>query len=119
MTYGGYYAVAQMVDRETDKIGKGGQMKAYASSKNAAREIIERAADLSKSKILSIVGGEEIKPKQEKLRVKVYPAWFVIFNSAKRDRDRDNTPAVGAIGGKKIPLGFKPNDVRETIRQHW
>lgn len=116
-TYGNYYAVARMVDRDTDKIGRGGQMKAYASSKNAAREIIERTAELSKSKILSIVGGEELKSKSEKPRVRVYPAWFVIFNSARRDRAIETSSSTGAYGGKKIPLGFKPADVRETIRK--
>ena len=40
-TYGGHYAVALMGDKTTDaKIGKGGQMKAYANSKGAATELV-------------------------------------------------------------------------------
>ena len=112
--YGSHYAVARMVDKETDKIGKGGQMKAYASSQNAAREIISRTAELSKSKILSLVGGEDLKMRVEKPRVRVHPAWFVIYRSR---RSNDGSDRLNAIGGKKIPLGFKPTDVRETIRK--
>lgn len=119
ISYGPWYAVAQMGDKPSDaKIGKGGQMKAYAATKAAAREIIESAAELSNSKILSLVSGEEVRPKDQVLKpkIRVYPAWFVIFNSA-RQRDRDSSSGSGAIGGKKIPLGFKPDDVRETIRK--
>ena len=112
--YGNHYAVARMVDKEADKIGKGGQMKAYASSQNAAREIIERTAELSKSKILTLVGGEDLKVKMEKPRVRLHPAWFVIYGSR---HSNDGSDRLSAIGGKKIPLGFKPTDVRETIRK--
>ncbi|MEG4801593.1 hypothetical protein QUB63_17035 [Microcoleus sp. ARI1-B5] len=112
--YGNHYAVARMVDKDTDKIGRGGQMKAYASSQNAAREIIERTAELSKSKIISLVGGEDLKAKMQKPRVRVHPAWFVIYGSR---RSKDGSDELSAIGGKKIPLGFKPADVRETIRK--
>lgn len=114
ITYGGHYAVARMGDKTADaKIGKGGQMKAYASSKNAAIESIERAASLSKSKILSLVSGEESQSK--KPRLKIYPAWFVIFNSSlvKANIEMDRTVDIG----KKIPLGYEPTDVRTLIRK--
>ena len=107
--YDGHYAVAQMGDQTTDaKIGKGGQMKAYASSKNGAIEAVERAASLSKSRILNLVSTEEVNSK--KVRAMVYPAWFVIFNSrlAINNRELNRTTDTG----QKIPLGYKPNDVQ-------
>jgi hypothetical protein len=113
-TYGAHYAVALMGDKAADaKLGKGGQMKAYASSKNAAIEAVERAASLSKSRILRLVSGEEAK--SEKARVRVYPAWFVIFNSklARHNRELNRETNIG----QKIALGYKPSDVQALIRK--
>jgi hypothetical protein len=112
--YGGHYAVALMGDKAADaKLGKGGQMKAYASSKSGAIEAIERAASLSKSKILRLVSGEEVK--SEKARVRVYPAWFVIFNSKLAIHNRELNRETDT--GQKIPLGYKPTDVQALIRK--
>jgi hypothetical protein len=112
--YGSHYAVALMGDKASDaKIGKGGQMKAYASSKGAAREAVERAASLSKSRILRLVSGEEAKP--EKPRVRVYPAWFVIFNSKLAIHNRELNRQTDT--GQKIALGYKPPDVQTIIRK--
>lgn len=113
-TYGGHYAVARMGDKMADaKIGKGGHMKAYASSKAAAIQQVERAAELSKSKILSLVSGEEVR--SQKVRVRVYPAWFLIFNSRLAQHNRELN--IQTDTGKRIPLGYKPTDVRELIRK--
>jgi len=112
--YGSHYAVALMGDKAADaKLGKGGQMKAYASSKNGAIEAIERAASLSKSRILRLVSGEEAK--SEKARVRVYPAWFVIFNSKLAIHNRELNRKTDT--GQKIPLGYKPTDVQALIRK--
>lgn len=112
--YGAHYAVALMGDKATDaKIGKGGQMKAYASSKGGAIEAVERAASLSKSRILRLVSGEEAK--SEKPRVRVYPAWFVIFNSKLAIDNRELNRQTDT--GQKIPLGYKPPDVQTIIRK--
>jgi len=114
LNYGGHYAVARMGDKAADaKLGKGGQMKAYASSKNGAMEAIERAASLSKSRILSLVSGEEAK--SEKARVRVYPAWFVIFNSKLAIHNRELNRETNT--GQKIALGYKPPDVQALIRK--
>ncbi|MEG4516497.1 MULTISPECIES: hypothetical protein [unclassified Microcoleus] len=113
-TYGGHYAVALMGDKTTDaKIGKGGQMKAYANSKNAATEIVERAAELSKSRVLRLVHGEEVR--SQKVRVKVYPAWFMIFNSKLAQHNRELNRQTDT--GQKIQLGYKPTDVQAIIRK--
>lgn len=113
-TYGGYYATALMGDKTTDaKIGKGGQMKAYANSKNAAAELVERAAELSKSRILRLVHGEESK--STKVRMRVFPAWFVIFNSNLAQHNREFNLRTDT--GQKIPLGYKPTDVQAIIRK--
>jgi hypothetical protein len=94
-----------MGDKAADaKLGKGGQMKAYASSKNAAIEAVERAASLSKSRILRLVSGEEAK--SEKARVRVYPAWFVIFNSRLAVHNRELNRETNT--GQKIALGTNP-----------
>jgi hypothetical protein len=115
--YGSHYAVALMGDKAADaKLGKGGQMKAYASSKNGAIETVERAASLSKSKILRLVSGEEAK--SEKARVRVYPAWFVIFNSKLAIHNRENRELNRKTdAGQKIALGYKPPDVQSLIRK--
>ncbi|MEG4070934.1 hypothetical protein QUA42_27015 [Microcoleus sp. Pol11C2] len=113
-TYGGHYAVALMGDRTTDaKIGKGGQMKAFANSKAAATELVERAAELSKSRILRLVHGEEARSTKPKVRV--YPAWFIIFNSRLAQKNRELN--IRTDTGQKIQLGYKPTDVREVIRR--
>jgi hypothetical protein len=88
-------------------------MKAYASSKSGAIEAVERAATLSKSRILRLVSGEEVK--SEKARVRVYPAWFVIFNSKLAIHNRELNRETDT--GKKIPLGYKPTDVQSLIRK--
>jgi hypothetical protein len=112
--YGSHYAVARMGDKAADaKLGKGGQMKAYASSKAGAIEAIERAASLSKSRILSLVSGEEVR--SEKVRVRLYPAWFVIFNSKLAIHNRELNRKTDT--GQKIALGFKPPDVQAIIRK--
>jgi len=115
--YGPHYAVALMGDKAADaKLGKGGQMKAYASSKNGAIETVERAASLSKSRILRLVSGEEAK--SEKARVRVYPAWFVIFNSKLAIHNRENRELNRKTDiGQKIALGYKPPDVQSVIRK--
>jgi hypothetical protein len=115
--YGSHYAVALMGDKAADaKLGKGGQMKAYASSKNGAIETVERAASLSKSKILRLVSGEEAK--SEKARVRVYPAWFVIFNSKLAIHNRENRELNRKTdAGQKIALGYKPPDLQSLIRK--
>jgi hypothetical protein len=115
--YGAHYAVALMGDKVTDaKLGKGGQMKAYASSKSGAIEAVERAASLSKSRILRLVSGEEVK--SEKARVRVFPAWFVIFNSKLAVHNRENRELNRKTGiGQKIALGYKPSDVQSLIRK--
>lgn len=113
-TYGGHYAVALMGDKTTDaKIGKGGQMKAYASSKAAAIQQVERAAELSKSKILRLVHGEEVR--SQKVKVRVYPAWFLIFNSKLAQHNREMK--IQTDTGQRIPLGYKPTDVQALIRK--
>lgn len=113
-TYGGHYAVALMGDRTTDaKIGKGGQMKSFANSKAAATELVERAAELSKSRILRLVNGEEARSTKPKVRV--YPAWFLIFNSRLAQNNRELNLRTDT--GRKIELGYKPTDVREIIRR--
>lgn len=112
--YGAHYAVARMGDKTSDaKLGKGGQMKAYASSKSGAIEAVERAASLSKSRILSLTSGEEVK--SEKVRVRVYPAWFVIFNSKLAIHNRELNRQTDT--GQKIALGYKPPDVQALIRK--
>ncbi len=88
-------------------------MKAYASSKNGAIETVERAASLSKSRILRLVSGEEAK--SEKARVRVYPAWFVIFNSKLAIHNRELNRKTDT--GQKIALGYKPPDVQSPIRK--
>lgn len=114
LNYGGHYAVARMGEKSGDaKLGKGGQMKAYASTKNGAIEAVERAASLSKSKILSLVSGEEVR--SEKARVRVYPAWFLIFNSKLAIHNRQLNRHTDT--GQKIPLGYKPTDVQTLIRK--
>ncbi|MFB8793164.1 MAG: hypothetical protein U7126_02775 [Microcoleus sp.] len=113
-TYGGHYAVALMGDKTTDaKIGKGGQMKAYANSKGAATELVERAAELSKSRVLRLVHGEEVR--STKLKMRVFPAWFLIFNSRLAQENRELN--IRTDTGQKIQLGYKPADVREVIRK--
>ena len=113
-TYGGYYAVALMGDKAADaKLGKGGQMKAYASSKAAATELVERAAELSKSRVLRLVHGEEAR--SQKVRRRVYPAWFLIFNSKLAIHNRELNRKTDT--GQKIALGYKPTDVQAIIRK--
>jgi len=113
-TYGGYYAVALMGDKATDaKLGKGGQMKAYANSKAAAIELVERGAELSKSRILRVVNGEEAR--SQKVQMRVYPAWFVIFNSKLAMHNRELNRKTDT--GQKIALGYKPTDVQALIRK--
>ncbi|MEG5075918.1 hypothetical protein QUB36_13505 [Microcoleus sp. AT8-B1] len=113
-TYGGHYAVALMGDKTTDaKIGKGGQMKAYASTKGAATELVERAAELSKSRILRLVHGEEVR--SQKVRMRVFPAWFLIFNSKLAIHNRELNRQTDT--GQKIPLGHRPTDVQAVIRK--
>jgi hypothetical protein len=113
-TYGGYYAVALMGDKAADaKLGKGGQMKAYANSKAAATELVERAAELSKSRILRLVHGEEAR--SPKVRMRVFPAWFLIFNSKLAIHNRELNRKTDT--GQKIALGYKPTDVQAIIRK--
>jgi hypothetical protein len=113
-TYGGHYAVALMGDKAADaKLGKGGQMKAYASSKSQATELVERAAELSKSRILRLVHGEEVR--SEKVRARIFPAWFLIFNSDLAIHNRKLNRKTDT--GQKIALGYKPTNVRELIRK--
>ena len=113
-TYGSHYAVALMGDKAADaKLGKGGQMKAYASSKAAAIELVERAAELSKSRILRLVNGEEVR--SQKVRMRVYPAWFLIFNSKLAIHNRELNRKTDT--GQKIALGYKPTDVQAVIRK--
>jgi hypothetical protein len=111
-----------MGNKITDaKLGKGGQMKAYASSKNSAIEAVEPAASLSKSRILRLVAGEEAK--SGKPRVRVYPAWFVIFNSKLAIHNRETADVLtGKLNrqtdiGQRIALGYKPPDVQTIIRK--
>lgn len=112
--YGSYYAVALMGDKTAGaKLGKGGQMKAYASSKSGAIEAVERAASLSKSRILRLVSAQEVK--SEKARVRVYPAWFVIFNSKLAIHNRELNRKTDI--GQKIALGYKTPDVQSLLRK--
>jgi hypothetical protein len=60
-----------------------------------------------------LVSGEEAK--SEKARVRVYPAWFVIFNSKLARHNRELNRETNT--GQKIALGYKPPDVQELIRK--
>jgi hypothetical protein len=113
-TYGGHYAVALLGDKTSDaKLGKGGQMKAYASSKASASELVERAAELSKSRVLRLVHGEEAR--SQKVRMRVYPAWFLIFNSRLAIHNRELNRKTDT--GQRIALGYKPTEVQAIIRK--
>ena len=86
--WGNCYAVARMGEELAEKIGRGNQIKCYASSETEAVKRVEAFASLSASRILTMTAGEERQDKGQraidihfrKQRTKIYPAWFIIIN---------------------------------------
>jgi hypothetical protein len=128
--WGRFYAVARMGEELSEKIGKGNQIKCYASTQKNAVERVEAFAQLSNSRILTMTEGEEDQNKGQRAveinfrnnSIKIYPAWLTVINdklvrSAMGYGGKGKSTASGKKLAKmgRIDLWRRPAKVEEIL----
>ena len=109
-TYGRFYAAANIGNRENNKVGRGGVMKVYAGSGSEAITRLEALLALTNQQTWTITSGEERADKgvratnirYQKPEIRVYPAFFTIFNYGLVS---DTLSALDAENSQQIPIG--------------
>lgn len=114
-TWGHCYAVANILSKDGTKIGKGNQIKVFASSESEAKTRLKALMALSQYTNFTLSTGEEdqtegqraVDAALKKPTIRIYPAFYYIHNGKLVEQVNQSIATLGPRKGRATAAGRK------------